>query len=110
MGAHIAAHEVFLQRGNKAFWAYHDLLFESETLDTDALVTLAAKVGANAKRVRSAIETEKHKGVIEKDMAVASAGGIAGTPGFVINKGWHIAGAESFRTFQRVIEHALAHP
>ncbi|MEO1836768.1 MAG: DsbA family protein [Akkermansiaceae bacterium] len=74
------------------------------------LVTLAAKVGANEKTVRSAIETEKHKGVIEKDMAVASDGGIEGTPGFVINKGWHIGGAESYRTFQRVIEHALQHP
>ncbi|MFP6687535.1 MAG: thioredoxin domain-containing protein [Polyangiaceae bacterium] len=110
MAAHIASHEVFVQRGNKAFWAYHDLLFDSETLDTDTLVTLAAKVGANEKTVRSAIETEKHKGVIEKDMAVASDGGIEGTPGFVINKGWHIGGAESYRTFQRVIEHALQHP
>jgi protein-disulfide isomerase len=110
MAAHIAAHEVFLQQGDAAFWKYHDLLFESEDLTTKTLVQLAVKVATDGDKVRAAIESEKHKTIIEQDIATSSAGGISGTPGFIINKGWHVGGAQPFTSFKRVIEYALKHP
>src|SRR5690606_95031 len=88
MPAAEAAREVFRQRGNDAFWRFHDLVFENQRqLDTETLVSLAAQVpGVDARRVRRALEQGTHRAAVEADVrAVQDAGARIGTPSFFIN-------------------------
>ena len=106
--AAIAAWEVYKQKGNDAFWKYHDLLFQNQrSLDTETLVRLAQQVGANGAQVRRAIEEKRHDAIVQRDMdAVRKAGARIGTPSFFIN-GRLVQGAQPFEAFKAAIEQAL---
>ena len=104
-----AAREVFAQKGNKAFWAYHDLLFANQkTLSRGNLEKFAEQVGGiNMKAFKAALDSGKHKAAVEADMAaVAKAGARIGTPSFFIN-GKLIQGAQPFAAFKVAIDDAL---
>ena len=83
-----AAREVYAQKGDKAFWAYHDLLFANQkTLSRENLEKFAEQVGGiNMKAFKAALDSGKHKAAVEADMAaVTKAGARIGTPSFFIN-------------------------
>jgi len=104
-----AAREVFAQKGNKAFWAYHDLLFANQkTLSRENLEKFAEQVGGiNMKAFKAALDSGKHKAAVEADMAaVTKAGARIGTPSFFIN-GKLIQGAQPFAAFKVAIDDAL---
>ncbi|HEY6878693.1 MAG TPA: peptidylprolyl isomerase [Polyangiales bacterium] len=107
-----AATEVQAQRGNSAFWAYHDLLFAHQhELGTDTLVALAGQIdGVDATQVRAAVADHRHlehvraelRGVIDTG---AAADGL-GTPATFIN-GRLLSGAQPYRNFEDAVERAL---
>jgi len=104
-----AAREVFAQKGDKAFWAYHDLLFANQkTLSKENLEKFAEQVGGiDMKAFKAALDSGKHKAAVDADMAaVAKAGARIGTPSFFIN-GKLIQGAQPFAAFKVVIDEAL---
>ncbi|MBT8480949.1 MAG: thioredoxin domain-containing protein [Myxococcales bacterium] len=104
-----AAREVFAQKGNKAFWAYHDLLFANQkTLSRENLEKFAEQVGGiDMKAFKAALDSGKHKAAVDADMAaVAKAGARIGTPSFFIN-GKLIQGAQPFAAFKVAIDDAL---
>jgi protein-disulfide isomerase len=104
-----AAREVFAQKGNKAFWAYHDLLFANQkTLSRENLEKFAEQVGGiDMKAFKAALDSGKHKAAVEADMAaVAKAGARIGTPSFFIN-GKLVQGAQPFAAFKVAIDEAL---
>ena len=104
-----AAREVFAQKGDKAFWAYHDLLFANQkTLSRENLEKFAEQVGGiDMKAFKAALDSGKHKAAVDADMAaVAKAGARIGTPSFFIN-GKLIQGAQPFAAFKVVIDEAL---
>ncbi|MGB5265595.1 MAG: thioredoxin domain-containing protein [Polyangiales bacterium] len=104
-----AAREVFAQKGNKAFWAYHDLLFANQkTLSRENLEKFAEQVGGiNMKAFKAALDSGKHKAAVDADMAaVAKAGARIGTPSFFIN-GKLVQGAQPFAAFKVAIDDAL---
>jgi len=104
-----AAREVFAQKGNKAFWAYHDLLFANQkTLSRENLEKFAEQVGGiNMKAFKAALDSGKHKAAVDADMAaVTKAGARIGTPSFFIN-GKLIQGAQPFAAFKVAIDDAL---
>ncbi|HEX9620162.1 MAG TPA: thioredoxin domain-containing protein [Polyangiaceae bacterium] len=105
-----AAQEVFEQKGNDAFWKYHDLLFEAQgtpdALERANLEKLAQQVGVDMAKFKQALDSHTHKAKIEKDSEVASKAGINGTPGFVVN-GYFISGAQPFAQFKKIIGRAL---
>ncbi|HJL19352.1 MAG TPA: thioredoxin domain-containing protein, partial [Sandaracinaceae bacterium LLY-WYZ-13_1] len=110
MPAAEAAREVFLQRGNRAFWEFHDLLFDHQrALTEDRIVELADRVrGVNARRVRRALNDHRHRDDIQRDMqAVQDAGARIGTPSFFVN-GRLVQGAQPFPVFQTAIDAALS--
>lgn len=110
--AHEAAMEVFRQGGNQKFWAYHDLLFQSQSdLSVQNLEALAQRVGGiNMAQFRSALDTRRHEGRVERDkQAVQAAGARIGTPSFFIN-GHLTLGAQPFTVFRVRIDRALARP
>ncbi|MEM9070284.1 MAG: thioredoxin domain-containing protein [Myxococcota bacterium] len=105
-----AAREVFRQRGNDGFWAYHDLLFENQrALERADLERYAQQVGGvNMAQFRAALDNETHKAAVEADMAaVREAGARIGTPSFFIN-GKLLQGAQPFEAFKTAIDAALA--
>ena len=104
-----AAREVFIQKGDKAFWAYHDLLFANQkTLSRENLEKFAEQVGGiNMKAFKAALDSGKHKAAVDADIAaVTKAGARIGTPSFFIN-GKLIQGAQPFAAFKVVIDEAL---
>jgi protein-disulfide isomerase len=105
--AAIAATEAFRQRGNAGFWQMHDLLFANrERLDRASLVSYAAQAGLDVRSFERALETDRHGSIIDRDVGIAKAAGIRGTPAFVIN-GYFVSGAQPFTTFKRLIKRAL---
>ena len=104
-----AAREVFAQKGDKAFWAYHDLLFQNQkALSRPNLEKYAEQVGGiNMKAFKAALDSGKHKAAVDADIAaVAKAGARIGTPSFFIN-GKLLQGAQPFPAFKAAIDAAL---
>jgi protein-disulfide isomerase len=104
-----AAREVFAQKGDKAFWAYHDLLFQNQkALSRENLEKFAKQVGGiDMKAFKAALDSGKHKAAVDADMAaVTKAGARIGTPSFFIN-GKLLQGAQPYPAFKAAIDAAL---
>lgn len=104
-----AAREVFGQKGDKAFWAYHDLLFQNQNaLTRENLEKFAQQVGGiDMKAFQQALDSGKHKAAVDADMAaVSKAGAQIGTPSFFIN-GKLLQGAQPYAAFKAAIDEAL---
>lgn len=106
-----AAEEVRAQKGNAAFWQYHDLLYaaqsEPEGLSRIGLDALADKLGLDLGRFKAALDGHVHAAKIDADMAAASHAEIDGTPTFLIND-YVVSGAQPVPVFRRLITRALA--
>jgi len=105
-----AAHEVFAQKGAKAFWEFHDKLFEAQGtpdgIKRPNLEKLAESMGVDMTRFKAALDKSSHQAVIDADMDAAKKAGISGTPAFAIN-GYFLSGAQPYPAFKRVIQRAL---
>jgi hypothetical protein len=110
MQAAEAAREVFAQRGNDAFWRFHDLLFAHQRdggLERPGLEQYATQVGVDIGRFRSALDQHTHQAAIRADIAAADATGAdMGTPATFVN-GVLVSGAQPFAAFQTAIDAAL---
>jgi protein-disulfide isomerase len=104
-----AAREVFAQKGDKAFWAYHDLLFQNQkALTRENLEKFAEQVGGiDMKAFKAALDSGKHKAAVDADIAaVSKAGARIGTPSFFIN-GKLLQGAQPYPAFKAAVDEAL---
>ena len=104
-----AAMEVYRQRGDGAFWAYHDRLFsDQDHLERADLERAAQSIeGLDLEAFRAALGSDAHRDVIERDRASADATGVRiGTPSFFVN-GHLLSGARPYPAFRRAIEDAL---
>jgi protein-disulfide isomerase len=102
-----AAHEAFVQAGNKGFWKYHEKLFANQkALKRPELEKYAEELGLDMARFKAALDNRTHKPLIEKDMEVAKQAGVSGTPAFTVN-GYFVSGAQPFPAFNKVIKLAL---
>lgn len=108
--AHLAAEaaiEVQQQKGNEAFWAYHDLLFagqKSRGLERAQLEEYARELGGiDMSRFRRALDQRSHQPRVQADIDASHEAGVSGTPAFVVGDVF-ISGAQQLRAFQRAIE------
>jgi len=102
-----AAHEAFVQGGNKAFWKYHDQLFANQqAIKRPDLEKYAEAIQLDMEKFRAALDNNTHKALVEKDMEVAKQAGVSGTPAFTVN-GYFVSGAQPFPAFNKVIKMAL---
>lgn len=104
-----AAMEVYAQRGNDKFWAYHDRLFaEQGALTAKDLERHASVVGGvDTEALRGALDDDLHAGVLASDaQALASLKIRGATPTFLIN-GKLLQGALPGEAFQVAVERAL---
>jgi protein-disulfide isomerase len=89
------------------FWPMHDKLFANQTaLDRPNLEKYAQDLGLDMGKFKNALDTEKYKGRIKKDMDDAANFGARGTPNFFIN-GRNFRGAQPIESFKSVIDEEL---
>ncbi len=105
--AALAAEEARAEGGDAKFWAMHDALFASPSLDDAAIEKAAADAGVDAAKVRDAIRTGKSKDRIERDQRLVQSLGAPATPSFFVN-GRKIAGAQPFEAFKALVDEELA--
>jgi protein-disulfide isomerase len=109
-GAAEAAEEVLAQKGPKAFWKYHDMLFEAQQapggLERTTLDFLADQLGLDMARFTSALDTHVHQAKVDADAETATRNGINGTPAFVINR-YYLSGNRPAPAFRKLIKLAL---
>jgi protein-disulfide isomerase len=100
-----AAMEVFAQRGDEAFWRYHDILFDNQrALAREDLERYAQQIpGIDMTRFRQALDNHTRQAAVQRDIEAANRVGARGTPAFFIN-GRNLMGAQPFEQFQQIID------
>jgi protein-disulfide isomerase len=102
-----AAHEAFVQTGNKGFWKYHEKLFANQqAIKRPDLEKYAEELGLDMTKFRAALDNHTHKALVDKDVEAAKQAGVSGTPAFTVN-GYFVSGAQPFPAFNKVIKLAL---
>jgi protein-disulfide isomerase len=100
MPAAIAA-EAAREQGK--FWQMHDKLFANQqALDRPNLEKYAQEIGLDMNKFKAALDKEKNKERIKKDLDDAANFGARGTPNFFIN-GRNFRGAQPLESFKEVI-------
>ncbi len=104
-----AAYEVYQQKGDKAFWEYHNKLFASQKapggIERANLEKFAQELGVDMAKFNKALDDRTHKARVEADAKVGNTAGISGTPAFIVN-GYYVSGAQPFGAFKKVIKRA----
>jgi protein-disulfide isomerase len=102
-----AAHEAFVQAGNKGFWKFHEKLFANQqAIKRPDLEKYAEELGLDVAKFKAALDNHTHKALVDKDIEVAKQAGVSGTPAFTVN-GYFVSGAQPFPAFNKVIKLAL---
>lgn len=113
-----AAREVQAQRGDEAFWRFHDRLFAEQrdpgALGRDHLERVALSVGCDRSSFLQALDSRRHLARVKEDADAAARAGIRGTPSFLVasrgkssGRFYYISGAQPLSKFERVIDAAL---
>lgn len=86
--------------------ALHDALMENNgKLDRDRVLEIAASVGLDRAQLEKDMQDPKLKQIIDRNLALASALGVRGTPAFVIGKQF-VPGAVDANTLKQLIADA----
>ena len=89
------------------FWEMHDKLFANQqALDRPNLEKYAQELGLDMGKFKSALDKEKGKERIKRDMDDAAKFGARGTPNFFIN-GRNFRGAQPLEAFKSVIDEEI---
>jgi protein-disulfide isomerase len=106
--AAMAAECVRDQKGDEAYFALHDKIFDNQSsLSVDSLKNWALEIGVNESKYTDCVESEKFGAEIDKDFQEGQAYGVTGTPAFFVN-GRKLSGAQPFSAFKALIEEELA--
>jgi protein-disulfide isomerase len=102
----IAALAALAARAQDKHLALHNALMEySGKLDRDRIMEIAGSVGLDIARLQKDMDDPKLKEIIDRNMALASALGVRGTPAFVIGKQF-VPGAVDADTLKQLIADA----
>lgn len=97
------------------FWAFHDVLFETEiadgrehngNLNRDLFIQLAEEAGMNTQEFTKCYDSEKYADQVKKDSSAARQAGVNSTPTTFIN-GQLVRGALPYESFKTIIDQAL---
>ncbi len=106
--AAVLALELRAQRGDAAYWAFLDELYQSPQLSQAQLEELAARFGLDAGRLAAARARGSNHPLLTADRDLAMDLQASGTPHFFVN-GRRIAGAQPYEVFQQAVEEELTH-
>jgi protein-disulfide isomerase len=88
------------------FWEYHDILFSSGELSTEALTKHATGLGLRVDQFNTCLNSETSASIVRRDMQEATQSDVQGTPTYFVN-GRIIRGIKSIDDFKKVIDQAL---
>ena len=96
------------KRASVTLWAFHARLFDAEGdgPERSKLERIAAEVGLDLGRFRTALDSGRYRQKVEDDAALAANAGIDSSPSAVIN-GYYLVGAQPAQAFRRAIHRAL---
>ena len=90
------------------FWEYRNELFQDQrALKRNDLLGYAEKLGLNRSSFEQCLDQETYLWKIQEDIKEGFGIGVSGTPTFLIN-GISLPGAQSFVSFQHLIEQELS--
>lgn len=117
LGASIAAQ---CTNDQGKFWQFHQLLYKNQKpidsgwVSNDNLKELASQIsGLNIQQFEECLKSEKYKGFVESDLALASSFGFQDTPSFIIvnskdgSNPQILKGAHPFPSFKTIIDKKL---
>lgn len=95
------------QKGDEAYFEYHDMLFSHQNeLSTENYKLWADDLGVDAEAFATCVDENQFADEVEADMQEGSNYGVQGTPAFFIN-GMPISGAQPYSVFEQLIEKEL---
>ena len=76
--------------GDKVYFQYHDLIFQTTSsngrgMEKSKLYELAEKVSVDKAKFKKCLDDEKYKDEVKDDISDGSSAGVRGTPAFLIN-------------------------
>lgn len=105
-GSRIAAYAALAAARQNKYLALHNALMEFRgPLDRARILDVAASVGIDVPQLEKDLEAPEIKQIIERNLALASALGVRGTPAFVIGKQF-VPGAVDADTLKKLIADA----
>lgn len=104
--AFMSAQAAFCAGEQSAFWQYHDALFLSDDLSSEALSKLAANTHLDPTKFGNCLKSESSRTAVQKDLDEAKKFGIDSTPTFVVN-GKLYRGALSLEDFKAAVDQEL---
>ena len=105
--ASMLAIEARSQKGDKGFWAAHDILFKNQQkLNDEDLLGYAKELGLDEAKAKIAITDKKHEGVVAADQELADAVQASGTPHMFVN-GRRLVGAQPIEKFKTIIDEEI---
>jgi len=105
-GSTFAARAALASRKQGKYLAFHNALMQArEQLAKDQVKKIAAAVGLDTDRLQEDMNDPAIEQTIQRNLDLANALGITGTPSFVIGD-QVVPGAADLRTLQRMIAHA----
>jgi protein-disulfide isomerase len=91
------------QRGMGGFWAVHDALFASATLNDEDFERIAAGAGLDVSKAMKAVRTHAFRKEIDRDYELSDDFDVAGTPHSFVN-GRRVIGAWSYDRIARLVD------
>jgi protein-disulfide isomerase len=92
----------------KAYWQYHDALFNQQYgLGRDAYLKYAADLGLDTQAFTACFDSNRYKSEVLSDASDAAKLGLDSTPTFIIN-GRILIGAQPLEAFKAIIDEELA--
>jgi len=102
-----AAQAVFVQKGNDAFWKYHDKLFANkQDLGRENLEKWAQELGVDLPKFKAALDNRAYRKMTQDQQKLANKYGARGAPAFYVN-GRFVNGARQLDFFKQKVQEAL---
>lgn len=97
------------------FWEFHDMLFNNQEAEgsgwasAENMKGFASELGLQREKFDSCLDSEKHRSLVESDLAFGQEIGVTGTPTFVMvnsdgSEPEGILGAQPFSSFKAVLD------
>lgn len=101
-----AAHKVaFCLNQQNLFWKFHDLAFSNQQNlnDLSNVKSMALSLGANSTKLDSCLSSTDFNSEFQKDIAIAKANALRGTPSLIINDQIY-EGALSYQDIKKILD------
>lgn len=101
-GSSYAAKAALASRRQGKYWEFHLALMSERTVDEKRVIEVATRIGLDVAKLKADMETPEVSSVIDRNMQLADALGLQGTPAFLIDQHL-IPGAVGYTALAEVV-------